>query len=498
MSVNSKNMAETDPVQTFTSLFDEPIALNKTPLERAAAPTAASCDDSVDEEEDDDGNINAIIFGANKLNPNFLLIDDEDHDQVDVVGMDATDENDSKKKSKKSFLVDDDELTGYNDTIDLNDDSFRMSQHNLSRPEPIKNPARDSWSLSTSSSNSSASSNSLSSLSNRAEKLSVKDQNKLQLGETICEQTQSTLSFSSQTTSPSSLVDQQTTPVVDLFVTDEENFKLTSSSLVTSPLFVTPNVVPQQSSSSTSSSFSSLSCPNTTATGKTLASFMSAANLDPKNSYDVLNLLDVSHLIEYQATTSNPILGAATSALPTPHSNILRGGHIDALIVLATSAQTGVVSAASSVNLKSSANSLGLTTNNNHSASVSNSLLNASSNLNSHMDKNNQKNNFLFQEAFLTTYRTIIEPIDLVNKLIYRYRYFSKYSSSAGGAASKPLSGTPNWSQFAKIDDKFDFNRIKLTAKKNKLAMSAAKNSLALLVRVLDDLGYFNIVTKII
>jgi len=104
---------------------------------------------------------------------------------------------------------------------------------------------------------------------------------------------------------------------------------------------------------------------------------------------------------------------------------------------------------------------------------------------------NSTKNNFLFQEAFLTTYRTIIEPVDLINKLIYRYRYFSKCDLRSFGKISTPSRQSTQMDvrQFERVDDKFDFNRIKVNIKTNRLASSAAKNSLALLVRVLDDLG---------
>lgn len=41
------------------------------------------------------------------------------------------------------------------------------------------------------------------------------------------------------------------------------------------------------------------------------------------------------------------------------------------------------------------------------------------------------KNDFLYQEAFLTTYRTFISTQALVDKLVYRYRYFGEKSNSA-------------------------------------------------------------------
>ncbi|CAF0903134.1 unnamed protein product [Rotaria sordida] len=39
------------------------------------------------------------------------------------------------------------------------------------------------------------------------------------------------------------------------------------------------------------------------------------------------------------------------------------------------------------------------------------------------------KKDFLYQEAFLTTYRTFISPSDLVEKLIQRYTYFAKFEN---------------------------------------------------------------------
>ena len=46
------------------------------------------------------------------------------------------------------------------------------------------------------------------------------------------------------------------------------------------------------------------------------------------------------------------------------------------------------------------------------------------------------KNDFLYQEAFLTTYRTFITTLDLVEKLVFRYRYFGDQSVSGEKQAS--------------------------------------------------------------
>ncbi|CAF5225855.1 unnamed protein product, partial [Rotaria magnacalcarata] len=36
---------------------------------------------------------------------------------------------------------------------------------------------------------------------------------------------------------------------------------------------------------------------------------------------------------------------------------------------------------------------------------------------------------FVYQEAFLTTYRTFVSPSDLVDKLIQRYIFFSQFET---------------------------------------------------------------------
>ena len=38
------------------------------------------------------------------------------------------------------------------------------------------------------------------------------------------------------------------------------------------------------------------------------------------------------------------------------------------------------------------------------------------------------KNDFLYQEAFLATYRTFVSTHDLLEKLVYRFRRFSSSS----------------------------------------------------------------------
>ena len=201
-----------------------------------------------------------------------------------------------------------------------------------------------------------------------------------------------------------------------------------------------------------------------------LKSMPSSATIQ-NTELNVLDLLDVNYLLEYQSAQhtstivfdNKNLLKANNTTFCSSTTNILRGGHIDALIVLATSANANVVSA---INLSK-----------NNSKTVPNqNLVSVASNEN--------KSNFLFQEAFLTTYRTIIEPINLINKLIYRYRVFSKHKSSIKNCLDQDSKNNKS-----RLDEKFDLNRLKSNIKTTKLAASAARNSLALLIRVLDDLG---------
>ena len=103
-------------------------------------------DDSVDNEEDDDGNMNDIIFGTERLNPNFLLIEDED-EVADSGGTDDKKENSPAKTLlvRRNFLVDDEEINGYNDTIEVDPVQLQKGQ---------KRSLVSAWSLSSSSSSS--------------------------------------------------------------------------------------------------------------------------------------------------------------------------------------------------------------------------------------------------------------------------------------------------------------------------------------------------------
>ncbi|RNA20609.1 rap guanine nucleotide exchange factor 1-like isoform X5 [Brachionus plicatilis] len=176
----------------------------------------------------------------------------------------------------------------------------------------------------------------------------------------------------------------------------------------------------------------------------------------------ILTLLDVGHLLEYQSssTISSP------HAVSLPNSAVLRGGEIDALIVLATSANSSVIAPP-----------------NNHSG---HSLTTGS------MGKDKAGANFLFQEAFLTTYRTILEPMDLIKKLIFRYRSFTKKNDLNNnmdrGEHSLERTKANRRSYEIEYNDKFDLNRLKSNIRLNKMTSSAIRNSLTLMVRVLDGL----------
>jgi hypothetical protein len=167
----------------------------------------------------------------------------------------------------------------------------------------------------------------------------------------------------------------------------------------------------KSSNSSLKKTDSSTKLNDTTSISSTCSS-----SINP-NSSGYLSLLEVSNLLEYQANQSSASnLSASNACVNTNSANIscslVRGGPIDALIVLATC----------------------------------------------NSSKINQ--NFLYQEAFLTTYRTMIDSGELVDKLIHRYRIFSHPTLS---------------------------DNLATNSNQNK---SAARNTIALLIRVMDDLEH--------
>lgn len=165
VNTSSKTALDIDPVQTFTSLFcsnpADKVLLTRSenqppPSVQEYSHPTNKLDDSVDDEEDDDGNINDIIFGTNKLNPNFILIEDDDdediEDEEDNVAADnelsecerTKSQQKAKRLTRKNFLVDDDDINDYNDTIGI--DPILM-QNNTSN----KRSLMSAWSLSSTS-----------------------------------------------------------------------------------------------------------------------------------------------------------------------------------------------------------------------------------------------------------------------------------------------------------------------------------------------------------
>ncbi len=362
--------------------------------------------DSVDEEEDDDGNINPIIFGANSLNPQFLLIDDEE---------DNNDDEDEIQRSRSLTNDNNELLCNTNSKINIESLCEKLNTIDYTVYEDDINDYKDNF------------------IGFEQEKYEDSKIKRL---------IDDTISISSYK--------------LTSFISDKNEEK--SHLLVTSQQ---KNYEPFINENKSEDLISS---------NPKLKSMPSSATIQ-NTELNVLDLLDVNYLLEYQSAQhtstivfdNKNLLKTNNTTFCSSTTNILRGGHIDALIVLATSANANVVSA---INLSK-----------NNSKTVPNqNLVSVASNEN--------KSNFLFQEAFLTTYRTIIEPINLINKLIYRYRVFSKHKSSIKNCLDQDSKNNKS-----RLDEKFDLNRLKSNIKTTKLAASAARNSLALLIRVLDDLG---------
>ena len=250
--------------------------------------------------------------------------------------------------------------------------------------------------------------------------------------------------------------------------------------------------------SSTRSSSISLSITSTSSSSSSSSSICESleclttkSNTQPISliNTNILGLLDVHSLLEYQhvtPTTSNPTPTSNTlSNSNNSNKSILRGGHVDALIVLATSANASVHAATHPIKTLTS-----------HPSSSKTSSLSSRSFDAVQLDEfSSNKVNFLYQEAFLTTYRTILEPFDLINKLILRYRLFSTNTSNNKATSSTNQKSNERNETDLNVslnesgrDEKFDFNRFRLLNKQTKMSASAARNSLTLLIRVVDDL----------
>jgi hypothetical protein len=216
------------------------------------------------------------------------------------------------------------------------------------------------------------------------------------------------------------------------------------------------------------------------------ASFLNSPNNIPSTSFSSLNA------------------NSASFTTPTSSSNILRGGPVDALIVLATSTHATVLGSASSSNGKQASvdvkesHHLSSGVVSSGSGGTSANTIKQSTGL-----KHGHKFNFHYQEAFLTTYRTFIESRELINKLIYRYRLFSN-KTRPQTYMSQQYQHTPQQNILEKhqqqqitqlqminesfSDEKFDLNRLRLNNKYNKMSTSAARNSVGLIIRVLEEL----------
>jgi hypothetical protein len=215
-------------------------------------------------------------------------------------------------------------------------------------------------------------------------------------------------------------------------------------------------------------------------------------------SNDILKLINVSHLLEYQSqSNSSPSLLSSLNnhkyfksdfnldnRIYNNSNSLLRGGNIDALIILATSSAC-FVAPSNKVKVKNAE------INNSHNAGN-----NTTSNIKSNTCNKsiNNRSNFMFQEAFLMTYRTFIRPIDLINKLIYRYRLFTNQNSIKLKEAANLLDSSIEF-KVKKYDfennQRFDLNRLKIILKNNRMTKLISVNCLTFLVRVVDEIRYF-------
>ena len=462
--------------------------------------------DSVDEENDDDCNGSYLIFGANNLNPNFLLIDDDGDD--DAVSNETARKITNNNSAKGNFFDDfcdkyashsvpylddlDDEMNDYNDVIKIKNED-KASNANCDFEFEMADLSAD---ITTNKDSISAT------------PINIQNESSFEL---VSSNLPNVNSLSSLTNSSLSLpIESKSNLNEDDQSINSNNFSINKQNLSNNDMILQSNVVQSQPSLvssfrlSNSSELSAVSSQHTDFKSKidpsvllTPISLLKTGSVDTDvsnenkptaislntESRDVLSLLDVNHLLEYQSQSqlvstsslsANFLLNNSNPTHnPSSNTSILRGGHIDALIVLATSPNSSVIAATHSINNNVKANS---------TSSIS------SSHNTSFTNGKDNKGNFLYQEAFLTTYRTLLEPIELIDKLIYRYRLFSKYKSKKYNFNANHISKS-NLGEHIDHDEKFDINRLKMNIKYNKMAASAARNSLSLLIRVIDDLG---------
>ena len=296
--------------------------------------------DSVDEEEDDDGNINPMIFGANNLNPQFLLIDDdedEDEEFEDDYGNNQTDSSDPNQRNSASnidslckklqevanFTADDDDINDYkenlmehlNDTNEddlkirkLIDDSISIKSYNLL---PFKAQKNEDYQIQNA--------------SNIYDVSQVKEEDG---------NSNSSNSVKSSMLNPSTW-SLTFVPPASLPLPKHEPVEVVLGT----------SIVGENADEAQEEELHDLK-----SNGKSnlITPAISDSATNQNIEQNVLDLLDVNHLLEYQSASNPSTMSNKSHFNVTMPTNILRGGHIDALIVLATSANTNVSSAVSS------------------------------------------------------------------------------------------------------------------------------------------------------
>ena len=189
----------------------------------------------------------------------------------------------------------------------------------------------------------------------------------------------------------------------------------------------------------------------------------------------MLGLLSVTHLLEYQSTTTPSTTNNNNNNTGNSSgSRILRGAHLDVLVVLATTGNPAASNGSSS-NTNNSSSGIG------HCHNAAMAACKFSSALPSQL---------LFQEAFLATYRTMCKCSELVDKLIVRYRLLVEALQNGGlpAAAAAAASGSTTTTTTT-LDEKFDLERLRASEKQTRAASVAARNTLTFLVRVVDELS---------
>lgn len=228
--------------------------------------------------------------------------------------------------------------------------------------------------------------------------------------------------------------------------------------------------------------------------------------INKNDNNDILKLINVTHLLEYQSQSNSRSSSLKNSSklsyfkpncyfdnrINSNSNNLLRGGNVDALIILATSSACFIAPNHKVNKIKKC--------NINSRIATNNTTINVESNTN--IKNINSRSNFMFQEAFLTTYRAFIQPIDLINKLIYRYRLFSNKKLIKLNNITDfidPLNEFKAKNYDFENNARFDLSRLNLILKKNRIAKLISINCLTFLIRVVDEIRYeINILVMIL